>query len=104
MSQTINALGTIYSNYGNVSVNGTTPVLIVSANPNRQELRLINYSTAPDVFLGMDTAVTTTNGWPLFSGSEQDSSRGFGSMYLGPVYAVNNGTGASDIRYWETCR
>lgn len=90
--------------YGNVSVNGATPVLIVPANGKRQELRLINYSTSPDVYLGMDTSVTTTNGWPLFSGSEQDASRGMGSTYLGAIYAVNNGSGTSDIRYWETTR
>jgi hypothetical protein len=96
--------GAILSGYGNIAVNGATPALVVAANPNRQELRFINYSTSPDAFLGMDTTVTITNGWPLFAGSEQDASRGFGSMYLGPVYAVNNGTGTSDIRVWESCR
>ena len=90
--------------YGNVAVNGATPVLVVPVNEHRQELRFINYSTSPDVFLGMDTSVTIANGWPLFAGSEQDASRSMGSTYLGAVYAVNNGTGTSDVRYWETLR
>ena len=96
--------GAILSSYGNVVVNGSVPVLVLAANPHRQEMRFINYSTSPDCFLGMDTSVTTTNGWPLFAGAEQDSDRGFGSMYLGAVYAVNNGSGNSDLRVWEGCR
>lgn len=104
MPQTLNAQGVLLSNYGNVAVNGATPMLVVMANPNRQELRFINYSTSPDAFLGMDTSVTITNGWPLFAGSEQDASRSMGSTYLGAVYAVNNGSGTSDIRFWESCR
>ena len=89
--------------YGNAVVNGTAS-LIVKANEHRQELRFINYSTAPDVFLGMDANVTTSNGLPLFCGAEQDASRGFGSTYLGDVWAINNGSGNSDIRFWETTR
>ena len=104
MAQIPNAQGVVLSNYGNVAVNGSTPVLVVAANPNRQELRFINYSTSPDAFLGMDISVTISNGWPLMSGSEQDASRSMGSTYLGAVYAVNNGSGTSDIRYWETGR
>lgn len=98
---------TFLSGYGTPlggPVNSSTPTLVLAANPNRQELRFINYSTSPDAFLGTDTSVTISNGWPLFAGSEQDASRGFGSTYLGAVYAVNNGTGVSDIRVWETCR
>lgn len=97
--------GTILSSYGNpiVLVSGTTPTLVINANPNRQELRFINYSTSPDAFLGMDTNVTITNGWPLMAGTEQDASRGFGSMYLGAVYCVT-ASGTADIRVWETCR
>ena len=102
MAQILNASGTYYSNYGNVAVS-QTPILVLAANQNRQEMRFINYSTNPDCFLGMDSNVTITTGFPLFSGSEQDASRGFGSMYLGNVYAVN-GTGSSDLRYWEVCR
>ena len=105
--QQLSTGGAILSGYGTPvggAVNGGTPVLVVAANPNRQELRFINYSTSPDAFLGMDTSVTTSNGWPLMCGSEQDASRGFGSTYLGAVYAVNNGTGNSDIRVWESCR
>lgn len=99
----LNKYGVQLSQYGRVLVN-STPVLIVAANPNRQELRFINYSTSPDCFLGMDQNVTITNGWPLFAGSEQDASRGIGSTYLGDVYAINNGSGNSDIGFWETCR
>lgn len=95
--------GAMLSGYGNIVVN-STPVLVLAANPNRQEMRFINYSTSPDCFLGTDSSVTTTTGFPCFCGSEQDASRGFGSMYLGAVWAVNNGTGNSDLRVWEICR
>lgn len=99
----LSGTGVQYSQYGNIVVN-STPILVLAANPNRQEMRFINYSTSPDCFLGMDKSVTINNGFPLFCGSEQDSSRSLGSTYLGEVYAINNGSGNSDLRFWETCR
>lgn len=95
--------GVQYSQYGSVSVNSTA-ILVIAANPNRQEMRFINYSTSPDCFLGMDNNVTILTGFPLFSGAEQDASRGIGSTYLGDVYAINNGSANSDLRFWETSR
>ena len=96
--------GAILSGYGNVSVSSTA-ILLLDANQNRQEFRLINYGTAPDAFWGTDSNVTTTTGFPIFSGSEQDSSRGMGSMYLGQVWAISSGTpGNADIRILEICR
>lgn len=96
--------GAILSGYGNVAVAGTA-IKLLSANPNRQEMRLINYSTAPDAFWGTDANVTTTTGFPIFSGSEQDASRGMGSMYLGDVWAISSGSpGSADIRILEICR
>ncbi len=88
--------------YGNVSV-GNTATLIVPQNPRRQELRFVNYSTSPDCFLGMDNNVTTTTGFPLMAGSEQDASRSMGSTYLGDVYGIVS-SGNADIRWWETLR
>lgn len=96
--------GAMLSGYGNVSV-GSVAIQLLTANPNRQEFRLINYSTAPDAFWGTDSNVTTTTGFPIFSGSEQDSSRGMGSMYLGAVWAISSGSpGNADIRILEICR
>lgn len=96
--------GAILSGYGNIPV-GNTAVKLISANPNRQEFRLINYSTSPDAFWGTDSSVTIVTGFPIFSGSEQDSSRGMGSMYLGDVWAISSGSPSSaDIRILEICR
>ena len=95
---------TFISGYGNIPV-GSSAIILLKANPNRQEMRFINYSTSPDCFLGTDANVTTSTGFPLFSGSEQDASRGFGSMYLGEVWAISSGSpGNSDVRVWEICR
>lgn len=92
------------SGYGNISV-GTSAIKLLSANVNRQEFRLINYGTAPDAFWGTDSNVTITTGFPIFSGSEQDSSRGMGSMWLGDVWAISSGSpGNADIRVLEICR
>lgn len=88
--------------WGNVSV-GNTAILILAQNPKRQEFRLINYSTSPDCFIGMDSSVTSINGFALMAGSEQDSSRGLGSTYLGDVYGITS-SGTADIRFWETTR
>ncbi len=96
--------GAFLSGYGNVSV-GSTAIQLLAENPNRQEMRFINYSTSPDCFLGVDSNVTTTTGFPLFSGSEQDADRSMGSMYLGAVWAITSGSpGNADIRVWEICR
>lgn len=102
LQPTIN--GVIGTGYGNVAV-GNTAIKLISANPNRQEFRLINYGISPDAFWGTDSNVTTTTGFPIFSGSEQDSSRGMGSMYLGDVWAISSGSpGSADIRVLEICR
>lgn len=96
--------GAILSGYGNVSV-GSSAIKLLSLNPHRQEFRLINYGTAPDAFWGTDSSVTTTTGFPIFSGSEQDYSRGMGSTYLGDVWAISSGSaGNADIRVLEICR
>lgn len=102
--QPLSQTGAILSGYGNVPV-GSTAIQLLAANPNRQEFRLINYGTAPDAFWGTDANVTTTTGFPIFSGSEQDASRGMGSMYLGTVWAISSGSpGTADIRILEICR
>lgn len=88
--------------YGNVSVT-STPIIIIPANAHRQEFRLVNYSTSPDCFIGMDSSVTTTNGFALMAGSEQDASRSMGSTYLGDIWGVTS-SGTADIRWWETTR
>lgn len=102
--QPTSSTGAILSGYGNISV-GSIAIKLLSANPNRQEFRLINYGTAPDAFWGTNSSVTIITGFPIFSGSEQDSSRGMGSMYLGDVWAISSGSpGNADIRVLEICR
>lgn len=103
--QTLSSNGLAFlSGYGNIPV-GSTAVKLLSANVNRQEFRLINYGTSPDAFWGTDSSVTTTTGFPIFSGSEQDYSRGMGSTWLGDVWAISSGSpGTADIRVLEICR
>ena len=88
--------------WGKIAVT-TTATLIIPANTRRQELRLVNYSTSPDCFIGMDSSVTAQNGFALMAGSEQDASRSMGSTYLGDIYGITS-TGTADIRWWETTR
>lgn len=88
--------------WGKVSVISSA-TLIIPANEHRQEFRLVNYSTSPDCFIGMDNSVTAANGFALMSGSEQDASRSMGSTYLGDIWGITP-SGTADIRWWETLR
>jgi hypothetical protein len=88
--------------YGSVTVTDSATVL-VAANCARQELLLSNISTGDDIYLGMDSAVTTSNGIPLYAGQDRERSRGFGT-YLGPIYAIAKIGKSVDVRFWETTR
>lgn len=86
---------------GNVSV-GTAATLIIGANAARQELSLANYSASPDVFIGPDDTVTTSNGLPLLSSTELHRDRGHGT-WLGDVWGIV-ATGTADVRFWQTTK
>lgn len=85
----------------NVNI-GNTATLIIAANAARQELIITNNSTSPDIYIGPDNTVTTTNGLPLYAGQTRERSRGF-SIHLGDVYGIS-ASGTADIRVWQTTR
>lgn len=84
--------------YGNVDVL-TTATLIVSANCQRKNLSIVN-NGAKSVFLGSDSSVTVSTGFPLFQFSTRDQSK-IPEGYLGDIYGIVT-TGTADVRYWET--
>lgn len=84
--------------YAAVSVT-TVAKLIVEANTQRQEIIITNNSST-DMYIGMDSNVTSSNGLPLYSNQTREKSRGFGT-YLGPIYGITL-SGTCDVRFWET--
>jgi hypothetical protein len=86
--------------YGTVTVSSSAGgTLIVAANPKRIGLIIVN-SSAPTVYLGHDTNVTTTNGIPLKTDMNLTESSGGEKMYQGPFYGIT-ASSTSDIRYDE---
>jgi hypothetical protein len=89
--------------YGNKSVDNSQAVIIVPANERRQELFLANASVSPDCYIGFDSSVTPSNGYPLWASSTNERSRGMGSTYLGDIWGIT-ASGTADIRWLETTR
>ncbi len=92
------------STYNNVNV-AATATKIVAANKHRVEVRVKNNS-AVVVYLGSNSSVTTSNGYPLASGDEweeyHDASWGDrdGTFYTGDIFGIV-AAGTADTRYWE---
>lgn len=80
----------------------STATLIIAANANRQELIITNNSVSTDIFIGIDSSVTSSTGLPLYANQSREKSRGFGT-WLGPVYGIT-ASSTADIRIWETER
>jgi len=78
--------------YGNVSI-GTTVGTIVSADTDRRALIIQNLG-AGTLYIGFDSAVTTTNGFKLASGESLEING-----YRGAVYGIGDAT--CDVRYLE---
>lgn len=89
------------NSYGKVSV-GNTATLIIAENVKRQALYLCNAGISPDIFLGQDSNVTASTGFPLFSGSTKDMTKNF-PLWNGPIYGISS-SGTADIRFWENER
>ena len=85
--------------YDTVSVT-TSATLIVSASEARKELKLCNTANGTIVYLGQDSSVTTSNGFPLYENQSVAMERDWG-QWLGDVYGIV-GSGTADIRYWES--
>lgn len=83
--------------YNTVSITGTAGILI-AANPNRKGLLVRNNGTQI-VYLGYDSSVTSSNGFPL---SPQDTIETSNLLagYRGVLYAIS-ASGTQDIRYME---
>jgi len=90
--------------YNTVSV-GTSQSEVVAANtgtPRRIAILLYNNSSTT-IYLGDDTSVTTSNGYPLLNGDELviDFRSGIpGFFYRGAIHAIA-GSASNDLRYWE---
>lgn len=85
------------STYGSITV-ATTATLILASNLERRGSILVNNSNQT-VYLGMDAAVTTSNGLPLAASSTMQNS-GPNEVWKGAIYGVVAGTTAN-VRFWE---
>ena len=81
---------------GAVSV-GTSATLIKAAKSDRVSLKITNGGTET-VYIGFDSGVTTSNGFPILTQDVLDFSGN--DLYTGVVYGIV-GTGSSDVRYLE---
>lgn len=78
--------------YGNTAIT-TTATLILAANYERK-----GFSIQPvdgTVYLGDDSSVTSSTGFPLTNGATFSSSAA-----LGTIYAIT-ASGTVNVRYWE---
>ena len=79
-------------NYGNAACD-TTADLILAANYERKGF--VIQATDGTVYIGDDSSVTTSNGFPLATGQSFSSS-----AFLGTVYGIT-ASGTVNVRYWE---
>lgn len=86
------------SSYGNVSV-GDTATLIKADNTDRIFLDIANTDTSKVVYIGIDTSVTTSNGFPVFAYQNRGWAKTLAG-YLGPIYGIV-ASGTADVRYME---
>jgi hypothetical protein len=77
--------------YGNVTV--ATTATLIKAAASRQSISIYN-NGASTVFVGYDTAVTTTNGMPIPAGAEREIRDELA------VYGIV-ASGTVDVRYIE---
>lgn len=84
--------------YAAVSVT-TSATLIVAANPRRQSLIITNTDTSAKLYLGSDTAVTTSSGVEIGAGASLTEDNGGSKVYCGAIYGISTGT--ISVRYWE---
>ena len=91
--------------YGAITVPATANgIQIVAKNLSRIQILLYNNS-AVTIFLGEDTNVTTSNGYPFLSGREKTigfngDADAFPLSYRGAIYGIV-ATATADLRYWE---
>lgn len=85
------------SRYGASSVT-TTATLILDAEPWRKGALLCNNSTVT-IYLGLDSNVTTTTGFPL-TASGTFATNDVAGVWRGKIYGIA-ASGSADVRYWE---
>lgn len=89
--------------YANKTVT-TSAAVLVAENKRRTALK-IYHNGSTTIYLGTNSSVTTSNGYPFPVGAEftlrldVDKRTGEEVLYTGDIYAI--GTGSDDIRYWE---
>ncbi len=88
--------------YGSVTV-GTTTNLVVAANSQRFSLILVNTSTATNLYIGQDTALTTSSGILISAFGSLTEDSGGQKVYCGDIYGVAQ-SGTIEVRYWERLR
>lgn len=90
--------------YSNKTI-ATTATAIVAKNLARIAL-LVRNNSAVTIYLGEDSSVTTSNGYPLEAGDEivyenpGESSQLPAGVYRGPLYGIV-ATGTADLRYMD---
>jgi hypothetical protein len=73
---------------------GTSVVLIINENPQREVLTILNNGTET-VYIGVSSTVSTTNGFALLRGAGITLEG-----YVGPIYGISP-TGTNNVCIWE---
>lgn len=81
------------------SITITNVATLITAGKNFRRGTIIFNGGASAVYLGMDSAVTTSNGLPLLSNATFFNN-GYLDLWRGPIYGVV-ASGTADIRYWD---
>ena len=88
----------------NVTIGSTTAVQIVSANPHRISLIIINTHSSASLYLDTVPLVTTiTAGVVISAGGNITEDSGGDRMWLGPFYGIS-GEDVINVRYLERTR
>jgi hypothetical protein len=83
----------------NASVSvGSSPTLIIGANPNRRAI-IISNNTNASLYLGPDSSLTTSNGIVVPALGHIEISAD-GEVFKGDIYGVV-ASSTNDVRYWE---
>jgi len=85
------------STYNAVSV-GSTATLIMAANNERKGCVIFNNGTNT-IYLGMDSAVTSSTGLPILANATFSNSN-LQALWRGAIYAIT-ASSTSDVRFWE---
>lgn len=92
------------ASYGRINI-GTSPTLILAANPSRVDA-LIQNVEAQQIGLGFDLSLTVQNAGvyltPISSSSSGDGGN-LSTNYTGPIYGIV-ASGDADVRYIEAVR